>query len=132
MQPASVSARCIYLFLLRRKCKYTGECKYLVELEDTVDDEMLLRLKLEEELSAINGDGLGDGFAFNLHEAAGIEAPLEEDPKVKLTEFPEVIEDQLGLRIKKYKDAAIKRKGSFKTTEDRLMTEGSTGHEHLD
>ena len=118
-----------------RRCKYTGEQKFLVELEDRVDDEMLLRLRLEEELAAISGNGFEDDFAFSLHEPSATEIPAEEDAgsKLKLPEFPEITQDlaTLGARVKKFKDAAIKRRGIYTSVEDRLKEDQSQGHEML-
>ena len=117
-----------------RKCKYTGELKYLVELEDRVDDEILMRLRLEEELAAINGDGLEGSFDFNLHHPDALDSPPEEEgPSAKkLPEFPDILDDALLMaRVKKYKDAALKRKGTYKIAEEKLKDEGSKGHESL-
>ncbi|CAE7244150.1 unnamed protein product, partial [Symbiodinium necroappetens] len=118
---------------MTKRCKYTGELKFLVELEDRVDDEMLMRLRLEEEMAAIAGNGFEDSFAFNLHQAEAVEAPLEEDAsqKLRLPEFPEITQDvaTLGAGVKKFKDAALKRRGIYKSVEDRLKEDKSTGHE---
>ena len=116
-----------------RRCKYTNELKFLVELEDRVDDELLVRLKLEEEMSAINGDYTDDCFAFGIATEEGDEpgAGKEGNKKVVLEEWPEIIEDNLILRVKKYKDHAVKRKSTFKATEDRLSEEKCTGQERL-
>ncbi|OLQ03544.1 hypothetical protein AK812_SmicGene13477 [Symbiodinium microadriaticum] len=121
---------------LTKRCKYTSEEKFLVELEDKVDDELMTRLKLEEEMSAICGDFKDDDpvFAFNLAAALedddqGLPASGAGSKKVVLEEWPEILEDNLGLRIKKFKDHAVKRKGVFKTTEDRLLEEKCAGHE---
>ena len=103
-----------------------------------MDDELMTRLKLEEEMSAICGDFKDDDpvFAFNLAAALedddqGLPASGAGSKKVVLEEWPEILEDNLGLRIKKFKDHAVKRKGVFKTTEDRLLEEKCAGHEKL-
>ncbi|CAE7791649.1 unnamed protein product [Symbiodinium sp. CCMP2592] len=118
---------------LTKRCKYSAELKFLVELEDRVDDEVLLRLKLEEELAAISGNGFEDGFAFSLHEPNATEMPPEDEAasKLKLPEFPEITQDvaTLGARVKKFKDAALKRRGVYTSVEDRLKEDESKGHE---
>ena len=124
-----------------RKCKYTGENKYLVEIEDKVDDETLERLRLEEEVAAATGE-LPDDFAgFSLH-MGGVLPPdtdeaqtggpgNNENVKVKLETFPAIEEGMLAQRIKKYKDHAINRKQKFKTASEKLRDEKSSGHELL-
>ena len=106
-----------------------------MELEDRCEDEILLRLKLEEELAAINKDGLTDPdgvFAFSLDQPDALDMPLEEDKgSKKLPAFPEMIQDQLPQRIKRYKDQAVKRKSTFKQADERLTEEGCKGHEKL-
>ncbi|CAE7623389.1 unnamed protein product [Symbiodinium sp. CCMP2592] len=118
---------------LTKRCKYSAELKFLVELEDRVDDEVLLRLKLEEELAAISGNGFEDGFAFSLHEPNATEMPPEDEAasKLKLPEFPEITQDvaTLGARVKKFKDAALKRRGVYTSVEGRLKEDESKGHE---
>ncbi|CAE7387926.1 unnamed protein product, partial [Symbiodinium microadriaticum] len=123
---------------LTKRCKYTNEEKFLVELEDKVDDELMTRLKLEEEMSAISGDLKDDDpvFAFNLPAALedddqGLPASSAGSKKVVLEEWPEILEDNLSLRIKKFNDHAVKRKGVFKHTEERLLEEKCAGHEKL-
>ena len=103
-----------------------------------MDDELLVRLKLEEEMNAINGDfqEQDNTFAFNLHSSLEDEDPSANNgnngnKKVVLEEWPEIIDDNLSLRVKKYKDHAVKRKSSFKATEDRLKEESCTGQEKL-
>ncbi|CAE7851871.1 unnamed protein product [Symbiodinium microadriaticum] len=117
---------------LTKRCKYTNELKFLVELEDRVDDELLVRLKLEEEMSAINGDYTDDCFAFGIATEEGDEpgAGKEGNKKVVLEEWPEIIEDNLILRVKKYKDHAVKRKSTFKATEALYSALGVEIHEY--
>ena len=102
-----------------------------MELEDRCEDEILLRLKLEEELAAINKDGFTDPdgvFAFNLDQPDALDMPLEEDKgSKKLPAFPEMIQDQLPQRIKRYKDQAVKRKSTFKQADERLTSVSSDG-----
>ena len=65
-----------------------------MELEDKVDDEVIMRLKIREELAAIRGDGMVDeegAFQFNLHESADVDKSVEEGSNSKkLREFPEI------------------------------------------
>ena len=100
-----------------------------------MDDELLVRLKLEEEMSAINGDFTENDttFAFSLHNTVEDEEPIGKDgnKKLVLEEWPDVTDDNLSLRVKKYKGHAIKRKSTFKATEDRLSEEKCTGQEKL-
>ena len=101
-----------------------------------MDDEVIMRLKIQEELAAIRGDGMVDeegAFQFNLHEPMDVDKPINDENVgvKKLGEFPELESTDLGARIAKYKSAALKRKGSLKQAEDRLVEEKCKDHELL-
>ena len=100
-----------------------------------MDDSVLQRLRLEEELQASNLDADPSGWgSFNLDMslALGLEPAGEEKEKpkaAKLAEFPILEEERLRECIKKFKDAALKRKGTIQSTKDRLKEDAATGYE---
>ena len=118
-----------------RKCKYTEHNKFLVEVEDRVDDETLESLRIIEECQAAAGELPKDIQGFSLAHGKSFDpeadeyVPPKDESKIKLDTFPEIVAAQLPQRIKKYKDAALSRKQRYNGTSERLQTEKSTGHE---
>ena len=104
-----------------------------MEIKDEVDDQLLNRLRLEEELSAVNGDVDFSDWAVDLVGAGPVVVDeLEEGKRAKLSEYPEIDPDRLKECVKKYKDAGLKRRQMLSQTEKRLKDEESQGHETLD
>ena len=123
-----------------RRCKYTSAEKFLVEVEDRVDDESLESLRIQEEVQAAAGE-LPDnfeGFSLDMSASLGLDDGVDgpgsgkpEEAKAKLPTFPEIELSRLSERVKKYKDHGLSRKGKFNAAADRLKEEGCTGHETL-
>ncbi|CAE7853777.1 ADO2, partial [Symbiodinium necroappetens] len=118
------------------RCKYTNAEKYLVEVEDKVDDESFESLRLQEEVQAAAGELPDDfqGFSLHLAQSMGLDdapASKSDEPKVKLESFPAIELSRLAERVKKFKDHALQRKSKYNTTAERLRLEGSKGHENL-
>ncbi|CAE7940910.1 nipblb, partial [Symbiodinium necroappetens] len=92
------------------KCKYTDQNKYLVEVEDRVDDETLESLRIIEECQAAAGELPDDFQGFSLVHGKSFDpegdecGQQKEEGKIKLETFPEIVANQLPQRIKKYKD----------------------------
>ena len=119
-----------------RRCKYTNVEKYLVEVEDKVDDESFESLRLQEEVQAAAGELPDDfqGFSLHLAQSMGLDdapASKADESKVKLESFPAIELSRLAERVKKFKDHALQRKSKYNTTAERLRLEGSKGHENL-
>ena len=108
-----------------------------MEIRDEVDDETLNRLRLEEELEAVNTPMNLEEFEKWNMDAPGADVDLalqgeddEKTKKAKLAEFPELIQGRLKDCVKKYKDAALKRKQAYSAASTRLKDDQSTGYEY--
>ena len=134
--PRNIFACIFCVTAIARKCKYTNFDKFLVEVEDKVDDESLESLRIAEELQAAAGELPNDfqGFSLHMSESLGLEdqpGSKAEEAKTKLESFPAIELNRLAERVKKYKDHALGRKSKYNTAADRLREEGATGHEIL-
>lgn len=110
--------------------------KYLVEVEDRVDDESLQSLRLQEEVQAAAGELPDDfaGFSLHLAQHMGLDdspGSKPDDAKTKLDCYPPMELSRLSERVKKYKDHALTRKTKYNNTADKLRDEGCKGHESL-
>ena len=94
---------------------------------------MLSRLRLEEELTAINKD-MDDSWSLDILGTDPVTALEDGDDKkkTKLSEFPELEAERLKECVGKYKSAGLRRKQTYAVAAQRLKDEGCTTHQQLD